>query len=215
MNEIVLHNYFRSSTSTRVRAALAIKRLQYDYVTWNLRDGAQNSQEFLAINPQGIVPALVIDGQVLTQSVPIIEYLDERFPEPALLPTNAGDRARVRALAAMVACEIHPLNNLRVLRYLKSSLGADAQAQAQWFRHWVHTTFEPLEQMLSSDSRTARFCHGDEPGLADICIFAQVLNNRRFDIEIGDYPTIERIYAACIERPDFAAAIPEVQVDAF
>lgn len=214
MSGIRLYSYFRSSTSTRVRAALALKGLSYDYVGRNLRAGEQRSDEFLAVNPQGLVPALEIDGLVLTQSLPIIEYLDERFPEPPLLPQDAAGRARVRALAAMIACEIHPLNNLRVLRYIGETFDADADAQAAWFTHWARTTLSAMEDMLAGDRNTGRFCHGDRPGLADICLYAQMLNNRRFNVDAGQWPTLSRIFAACQELPAFAQAAPEAQPDA-
>lgn len=214
MSDLILHNYFRSSTSTRVRVALGLKGLAYDYVSWNLRDNAHLSDAYLKINAQGVVPALIVDGHVLTQSIAIIEYLDELFPEPALLPGRAEDRARIRSLAAMIACEIHPLNNLRVLRHLETMFQANSEAQAKWFEHWVHATFKPLEHALSSDDRTGRFCHGDSPGLADICLFSQVLNNRRFEISLTGYPTIERIHNACLELEPFSSATPEKQIDA-
>jgi maleylpyruvate isomerase len=215
MSGLVLHNYFRSSTSTRLRAALNLKGLDYDYVAYHLRKGEQRSQSYLAINPQGLVPSLQLeDGSVLTQSLAIIEYLDETHPEPPLLPDTARARARVRALAYAIACEVHPVNNLRVLAHLKSAFGADDAATADWFRHWVRETFDPLEVMLAGDPRTGRFCHGDTPGLADVCLYAQVLNNRRFGIEMASYPTIARIFDACAALDAFARAGPERQPDA-
>ncbi|KKB86396.1 maleylacetoacetate isomerase [Devosia limi DSM 17137] len=214
MSELTLHNYFRSSTSIRVRIALALKGLDYDYVAWNLREGAQQTPEYLAINPHGVVPTLVVDGQALTQSIPIIEYLEQTVPDPALLPTSPLDRARVRGLAAMIACDIHPLNNLKVLTYLEVELGVDTEARAHWFRHWVQMTFGPLEAMLANDPRTGQFCHGDKPGLADICLYAQVMNNRRFKIGLEDYPTIARIYDACSTLAAFVQGAPEAQPDA-
>lgn len=215
MTSLVLHNYFRSSTSTRLRAALNLKGLSYDYVAHHLRKGEHRSADYLALNPQGLVPAIVLaDGTVLTQSLAIIEYIEETVPEPPLLPRNAVDRARVRALAYAIACEVHPVNNLRVLAYLKSAFGADDEAAAAWFRHWVDETFAPLEKMLGDDLRTGRFCHGDTPGLADVCLYAQVLNNRRFDVRMSAYPTIGRIFEACAALPQFAEAAPERQPDA-
>lgn len=214
MSELTLHNYFRSSTSIRVRIALALKGLDYDYVAWNLREGAQQTPEYLAINPHGVVPTLVVDGQALTQSIPIIEYLEQTVPDPALLPTSPLDRARVRGLAAMIACDIHPLNNLKVLTYLEVELGVDTEARAHWFRHWVQMTFGPLEAMLANDPRTGQFCHGDRPGLADICLYAQVINNRRFKIGLKDYPTIARIHDACSTLAAFVQGAPEAQPDA-
>ncbi|KAA0971832.1 maleylacetoacetate isomerase [Aureimonas fodinaquatilis] len=214
MSEIRLHSYFRSSTSVRVRVALAMKGLDYDYVAWNLRAAEQRSSDFLAINPQGLVPALEVDGLILRQSLPIIEYLDERFPQPALLPSDSAGRARVRALAAMIACEVHPLNNLRVLRYLQSTFAADTEAQAAWFCHWTRATLDPLESIVASAPETGVFCHGDQPGLADICVFAQFLNNRRFGLADSEWPVLARIHAACMEIAAFRAAEPDMQPDA-
>lgn len=214
MSALTLHNYFRSSTSIRVRVALALKGLDYDYVAWNLREGAQQSPDYLAINPHGVVPTLVVDGQALTQSIPIMEYLEETVPDPALLPAGPMDRARVRGLAAMIACDIHPLNNLKVLTYLEVELGVNTEARARWFRHWVQTTFGPLEAMLANDPRTGQFCHGDTPGFADICLYAQVINNRRFKMALEDYPTIARIYEACGTLAAFVQGAPEAQPDA-
>jgi maleylpyruvate isomerase len=162
-----------------------------------------------------LVPALVLqDGTVLTQSLAIIEYLDDVYPDPPLLPETAFDRARVRALAYAIACEVHPLNNLRVLAYLKQVFGADEEAAATWFRHWAIETFDPLERMLAEDPRTGRFCHGDAPGLADLCLYAQVINNRRFGVDMVPYPTIARIFEECCAKPAFAQAAPEKQPDA-
>lgn len=209
-----LHSYFRSSTSVRVRVALAMKGLDYDYVAWNLRADEQSSDAYRGINPQGLVPALEIYGLVLTQSLAIIEYLDERFPAPPLLPGDAAGRARVRALAGMIACDIHPLNNLRVLRQLERRFGAGPEAQADWVRHWVSATFDPLERLLAQSPATGRFSHGDTPGLADICLYAQVLNNERFGVSTADWPTIERINAACETLEPFRVSAPVLQPDA-
>jgi len=215
MSELVLHNYFRSSTSIRLRAALNLKGLDYAYVAHHLRKGEHRAEAFLAINPQGLVPALVLeDGGVLTQSLAIIEYLDEIHPEPPLLPREPRARARMRALAYAIACEVHAVNNLRVLGYLKSRFGANDETTAEWFRHWVTETFGPLEKMLAGDPATGRFCHGDKPGFADLCLHAQVINNRRFGVDMSPYPTIARIYDACAALPAFAKAAPENQPDA-
>lgn len=209
-----LHSYFRSSTSVRVRVALALKGVAYDYVPWNLRTLEHQSAAYRSVNPQALVPALEMDGLVLTQSLAIMEYLDERFPDPPLLPRDAAGRARVRAIAAMIGCDIHPLNNLRVLRQLEERFGANAAAQAEWFRHWVAQCFPALEQMLGETAAAGRFCHGDTPGLADICLYAQVINNRRFDIAPDRWPRIAQIFAACAALPAFAAAAPDRQPDA-
>ena len=214
MTTIRLHSYFRSSTSVRVRVALALKGLGYDYVAWNLRADEHRSRSYLDINAQGFVPALEMDGLVLTQSLPIIEYLDERFPETPLLPADSAGRARVRSLAAMVASDLHPLNNLRVLRHLESQYGADQASQAAWFRHWTRATLDPLEAVLAQSEHVGRFCHGDQPGLADICLFAQMLNNRRFGVDESAWPTLARIHKACCDLSAFDSARPERQVDA-
>jgi maleylpyruvate isomerase len=211
----ILHNYFRSSTSTRLRAALNLKGLSYDYVTYSLLKGEQRNAEFLSHNPAGLVPVLELDdGTMLTQSLAIIEYLDETHPEPPLLPRDAKGRARVRALAYMIACEVHPLNNLRVLNYLTAEFDQDDQGKVAWFTHWVHTTFEPLENLLATSPDTGRFCHGDTPGLADLCLYAQIWNNKRFKIDTQRYPTIERIFAGLDAIDAFRKASPPAQPDA-
>lgn len=210
-----LHNFFRSSTSTRLRAALNLKGLAYDYVPYVLRRGDTRKAEYLAMNPQGLVPVLEReDGSFLTQSLAIIEWLEETHPTPALLPTDPDGRARVRALAYMIACEIHPLNNLRVLGYLADRFGASEDGQKEWFTHWVATTFDALETMLACDPRTGAFCHGDVPGLADICLYAQVWNNQRFGIATSAWPTIQRIFARLDTIPAFSNAAPPRQPDA-
>jgi maleylpyruvate isomerase len=215
MAKLTLHNYFRSSTSVRVRVALNLKGLDYCYVAHHLRRGEQRSAAYRALNRQMLVPSLVLeDGTVLTQSLAIMEYLDEVHPEPPLLPADALGRARVRAIAQAIACEIHPLNNLRVLNDLRSRFGADDAAVGAWFRHWVAETFAPIEEMLATDPATGMFCHGDRPGMADICLFAQVLSNRRFDVDMNLYPTICRLYDACAAEPAFIRAAPENQPDA-
>ncbi|MER8480327.1 maleylacetoacetate isomerase [Mesorhizobium sp. M1163] len=215
MSDIVLHNYYRSSTSYRVRIALEMKGLTYDYVPHHLRHGEHREPAYLAVNPQGLVPALVLgDGTLLTQSLAIIEFLDETTPEPPLLPKDAPGRARVRMLAQMIACDIHPVNNLRVLTSLRTLFGAGDQDVANWFRHWVNEGFQPLEKILASAPETKTFCHGDTPGLADICLVAQVTSNARFGVDMTPYPTISRIHAACMALPAFWKAAPENQIDA-
>jgi maleylacetoacetate isomerase len=208
-----LYGFFRSSAAFRVRIALNLKQLDYDGAFIHLRRGDQSRPEFLGINPQGLVPALEIDGQTLIQSLPIIEYLDETHPQPPLLPGDAAGRARVRALAAIVACDIHPLNNLRVLRYLQRPLGHDQAAIGGWYNHWIARGFGALEPLLAGDRRTGAFCHGERPGLADIALVPQVVNAERYQFDLAPYPTITRIFETCMKLDAFAAAHPEQQPD--
>lgn len=210
-----LHNYFRSSTSFRVRIALGLKGLSYDYVAYHLRRGEQRGEVYRALNAQGLVPTLETDtGARLAQSLAIVEYLDEVYAEPPLLPADPLGRARVRGLAYAIACDLHPLNNLRVLQYLVDPLGHDAEAQARWFRHWVAVEFAAIEQRLAEEPETGDFCHGDSPGLADLCLVPQVVNGRRFDCDMTPYPTIRRIHETCMAIAAFAEAAPERQPDA-
>jgi maleylacetoacetate isomerase len=213
---LVLHTYFRSSASYRVRIALALKGLPYESVPVHLvrGGGEQHSAAFAALNPAELVPVLV-DGEVtLTQSLPIIEYLEEIHPAPALLPPDAPGRARVRAIAQTIACEIHPLNNLRVLQRLEASLGADQKAKSEWYAHWVELGFTALESMLSDSVATGRYCHGDTPTLADCCLVPQLYNAERFGVSLDAYPTLCRIGQTCLELPAFQQASPEAQADA-
>lgn len=215
MSEIVLHNYFRSSTSYRVRIALDLKGIAYTYVAHHLRHGEHLEPPYLSVNPQGLVPALIwSDGTMLTQSLAIIEFLDEVSPEPPLLPADALGRARVRMISQMIACDIHPINNLRVLTSLRTLFGAGDDDVANWFRHWVNETFAPLEKLVAESPETGRFCHGDEPTMADICLVAQVANNARFGVDMTPYPNIARINAACMDLPAFVKAAPANQPDA-
>jgi len=215
MAGMVLHNYFRSSTSVRVRVAFNLKGLDYVYAAHHLRRGEHRGDAYRTVNPHALVPALELaDGTVLTQSLAIIEYLEEVFPEPPLLPADPPARARVRAIAQAIACEIHPLNNLRVLNDLRTRFGADDAALKGWIHHWVGATFAPLEAMLASDGATGTFCHGDQPSMADACVYAQVITNRRFDVDMTPYPTIGRIFAAAARLPAFDRAAPENQPDA-
>lgn len=212
---IKLHNFFRSSTSTRLRAALNIKGVDVDYLAYALRKGETRTPEYLALNPAGLVPSLELeDGNVLVQSLAIIEWLDEIYPTPALLPADPLGRARVRALAYMIACEVHPLNNLRVLGYLGENFNADDAAIETWFKHWVNLTFTALETTLAGSPETGIYCHGDTPGLADLCLYAQVWNNRRFKVDLSPFPTISRIFDALDRLPEFQNAAPPKQPDA-
>jgi maleylpyruvate isomerase len=210
---MILYGYALSSASYRVRIALALKGLQVTSMPVNLRTGEQRLDEFLQINSQGFVPALSLDdGTVLTQSVAIIEYLDESHPEPPLLPQTPVARARVRALAQAIACDVHPLNNLRVLQYLEHDLRHDKATRETWYRHWVQRGFDALEPRLVRDGATGRFCHGDAPTMADVCLVPQVANARRFAVDLTPYPRITGIDAACRDLPAFQAAAPERQV---
>jgi maleylpyruvate isomerase len=210
-----LHGYFRSSAAFRVRIALNLKGLAYESVSHHLRKGEQRAPGFLKLNPMGLVPALEDGPQALSQSLAIIEYLDETHPKPPFLPNAPAERARVRALALSIACDIHPLNNLRVLTYLKNDLKvSDAQHDA-WYRHWIVEGFKGLEGMLKTGG-TGQFCHGDAPTLADICLVPQVFNAKRLldDAALAAFPTIMRIFGNCMKLEAFDKAQPSKQPDA-
>lgn len=212
---IELHNYFRSSASYRVRIALNLKGLAYDYrpVHLNRGGGEQFSPAFRELNPLSVVPVLEDGGLRLTQSLAIIEYLEERHPDPPLLPRHPAERARVRGLALAIACEIHPLNNLRVLGYLTGELGASGDAKSRWYRHWVGLGLAALESEIAHGP-PGSFCHGDAPGLADCCLIPQLFNARRFDCDLSGYPRLLTIEERCASLPAFRDAAPERQPDA-
>lgn len=211
-----LYGYWRSSAAWRVRIALGLKGLACETVPVHLlRDGGEQRQPaFLGLNPQGLVPALEDEGRVLTQSLAIIEYLEETHPAPPLLPADPAGRARVRSLAQLVACDIHPLNNLRVLEYLRDGLGHDEATRTAWVRHWVAAGLTAFEARLASESQAGEFCHGDRPGLADCCLVPQLYNARRFGCPLDAYPTLLRVEAACNGQEAFRRAAPEQQPDA-
>lgn len=212
-----LYTYWRSTAAYRVRIALNLKGLQAEQVSVHLvRDGGeQHREDYRALNPQGLVPTLVDGDQHLSQSLAIIEYLDERHAEPALLPETAAGRARVRSLAQLIGCEIHPLNNLRVLQHLEGEFGISGdRRRLDWYHHWLREGFRALEQRLASEAETGRFCHGDTPGLADLCLVPQLYNARRFELPLEDYPHLTAIDAACAELSAFRDAAPEAQPDA-
>jgi maleylacetoacetate isomerase len=212
---MTLYDTFRASAAYRVRIALNLKGVTADRVFVRLRQNAQRSDEYLALNPQGLVPSLITDdGDVLTQSLAIIEWLDETHPSPPLLPAEPAARARVRALALAVACEIHPLNNTPVLNYLTGTLGATDAQKDGWYRYWCDVGLEAIETRLVRESATGRYCHGDTPTLADVCLVPQLANARRFAVDVDAFPTLQRIDAACAELPAFAAAVPARQPDA-
>ena len=209
-----LYGYFRSSAAFRVRIALNLKNLAYETASIHLRRNEQARPEYLATNPQGLVPTLELDdGRRLIQSLAIIEYLDETFSDPPLLPRAAAERARVRGLAEIVACDIHPINNLRVLRYLAHALGQDEAAIGAWYNHWIAAGFAALEPLLAGDRSTGEFCHGDVPGLADVALVPQVVNAERYRLDMAPYPTIARIHRSCMGLAPFAAAHPDNQPD--
>ena len=210
-----LYGYFRSSAAYRVRIALGLKALEFEYVSVNLVPGVseQKSDEYLALNPQGRVPFLV-DGEIeLSQSPAILEYLDEAYAEAPLLPSGLAARARVRQLASIVGCDIHPLNNLSVLTRLKAELGADDAEVNAWYCHWIFEGFTAFEALLADSGGTGEFCHGDAPGMADVYLVPQVWNARRFGVPMDAFPTIVRIDAACNALEAFKAAAPENQPD--
>jgi maleylacetoacetate isomerase len=207
---IRLYDYFRSSACYRVRIALNLKGLAYESVDTSLLDGAQLSPEYKAKNPQGFVPMLEVDGLRITQSLAIIEWLDSYAPEPRFVPTDPTARARQMALALTIACDIHPLNNLRVLKYLGSVLGAEETARDDWYRHWVIAGFDALEAMAD---RATPFFGGDAPGIADICLVPQMFNARRFATPLDAYPNLVRIDAACTALDAFARAHPDAVKD--
>jgi len=210
----VLHNYFRSSTSYRVRIALAMKSVEYEYRSVPLLEKAHKSDAYLAMNPDGLVPTLETPDGFIGQSMAILEYLDEKHPEPALLPNDVLGRARVRSLAHSIALDIHPVNNLRLLQYIGKHFSADKDSVRSWFVHWAEQGFTAVERRLASERDTGKCCHGDVPGLADIALVAQAVNNTRFDVPTAAFPTINRIVEHCLDLPAFASAHPLNQPDA-
>lgn len=209
-----LYSYFRSSASFRVRIALALKSLPYDYRTVHLVRNEQTGPAFAAVSPQRLVPLLKDGAATLTQSMAIIEYLDEVYPEPPLMPADPLGRARVRSLSQDIACEIHPLDNLRVLRYLVKELGASEDAKNAWYRHWVEVGLEVVERQLSEQPATGTFCHGDTPTMADCLLVPQIFNAQRFDCRLDHVPTVMRIFENCMRLPAFLAAQPSACPDA-
>jgi len=207
MTKARLFDYFRSSASYRVRIALNLKGVDYESVPLNLLEGGQKGADYRAINPQGLIPALEIDGRTLVQSLAIIDYLDSTRPEPALIPADPADAARVRALALVVACDVHPLNNLRVLKYLSGPLGQPQEARDAWYRHWVAEGLAALEAMAAPGA--GRFLFGDSPTLADLCLVPQLFNARRFEVPLDDYPTLVRADAEANRLEAFGAAHPD------
>ena len=213
---LTLYSYWRSSAAYRVRIGLALKGLRYDTVPVHLvrNGGEQHAPDYAAANPQKLVPMLVHGQRRMRQSLAILEYLDEVWPEPPLLPATARGRQRVRALSQVVACDIHPLNNLRVVRFLENEWNVPQPERDVWMRHWMVEGFDAFEALLADHPSTAEFCEGQLPTLADCCLVPQLYNARRFGVDLEPYPTIRRIEAACLAHPAFDAARPENQPDA-
>lgn len=211
-----LYSYFRSSASYRVRIAMNLKNLPYDYAPIHmLREGGEQLKpEYRKLNPDALVPTFVDGDNVLHQSLAIIEYLEETHPKPPLLPAAPADRAYVRSIGLQVACEIHPLDNLRVLKYLKHTVGAADAVKDAWYLHWIELGFTSLEATLAGDSRTGKLCFGDTPTLADACLIPRVFNAQRFKVDTSRFPTIQRIYDHAMQIDAFARAAPGVQPDA-
>jgi maleylacetoacetate isomerase len=207
-----LYSFFNSSTSFRVRIALALKGLDYEYAGVNLRSGEQGGQDYRSLSPAGIVPTL-IDGDVrLTQSMAIIDYLDNRHPEPRLIPQDALQRARVLEIAQTIACEIHPINNLRVLKYLTGTLGVDEAAKSAWYKHWVNAGLSAVEALLQA-APSGAYCVGDSPTLADCCLVPQVANAQRMGCDLSKFSRVRAVYDHCMAQPAFIAAAPQNQPD--
>ena len=207
MTKPVLYDYFRSSAAYRVRIALNLKGIDYESVAVNLAEGAQKEAGYRARNPQGFVPMLEMEGQRLTQSLAIIDWIDATVPEPRLVPADPADRAHAMALALAIACDIHPLNNLRVLKYLGGPLGQDEETRNAWYAHWIAEGFAALETLAAP--RAGRFLFGDAPGIADVCLVPQMFNARRFAVPLDDFPTLLRADAEACQIPAFAAAHPD------
>jgi maleylacetoacetate isomerase len=211
-----LYSYFRSSAAWRVRIALALKGLEpeFAYVHLLRAGGEQKSADYARTNPMRLVPALETDDDgVVTQSLAICEYLEERYPEPPLLPADVGDRAYVRAIAAAIACDIHPLNNLRVLQRLTGEMGISADGRTDWYRHWIAEGFAGLETLISASGRSGLFCFGDAPTLAEVFLVPQMANARRFDCDLGPFPTLVAIDARAAALTAFTSSAPEAQAD--
>lgn len=212
---LTLHSYFRSSAAFRVRIALNLKGLDYEQIPVNLLKGEHRLEAHRRRNPQGLVPVLETEqGSALTQSMAICEYLEERYPEPPLLPESLEARARVRSLALLVACEMHPLNNVSVLGYLTDTIGVDEATKLAWYQHWVTKGFTAFEARLTQEAATGTFCHGDKPTLADVFLVPQMFNAERFNCDLSAFPTLVRIADRCRELPEFEKAAPAAQTDA-
>ena len=211
--QITLTTYFRSTAAYRVRIALNHKGIDHTLLPVNLLTGEQREDSFLAHNPQGLLPTMQIDDSVLTQSMAILEYIEETYPEQALLPEDALQRAAVRSFAHSIACDIHPLNNLRVLKYLANDLNVDEGEKLQWYHHWLEQGFSAIEKQLASNTARDHFCFGGSPTMADICLIPQVYNANRFEFDMSNYPLISEVNEHCLQLPAFAKSTPEQQPD--
>ena len=209
-----LYTFFRSSAAFRVRIALNLKGLAYDPAVISLPKGAHRGADYGAINPQRLVPALIDDGNLLTQSLAIIEYLEEKHPAPPLMPKGLLERARVRSLSLLIACEIHPLNNLRVLQHLKRALGQDENGVNTWYRHWIAEGLSKFEADLTQTAGTGKFCQDDAPTMADCCLVPQIFNAQRYECDLAPYPATMRVFDACMKLEAFDKAQPMNQPDA-
>lgn len=206
-----LYDFFRSSAAFRVRIALHVKGVTYESIPKVFAKNEHRAADYLAVNPQGLIPALAIDATVISQSLAIIEYLNDRYPEPPFLPADALARAQVRSMALAIACDIHPLNNLRVLNYLRQDLAQDEDGVNRWYRHWVTTGFQGLEAQVATHSTAKRHCFSDSLSLADLCLVPQMYNARRFNVDLTPFPTLVAISSHLESWPAFAAARPEGQ----
>ena len=211
---IKLYGYFRSSAAYRIRIALNLKGIEYQDEFVHLRKNEQSKALFQSLNPQGLVPVLDDENNVISQSIAILEYLEEKYPVPPFLPKTSAERAYVRSIALAIACDIHPLNNLRILRYLDYNFKLEEEQRNEWYRHWIKTEFRALETKISSAGHSGMFCLGDTPGMADICLVPQIANARRFNCDLNDYPMLVEIDSNCRQLEEFQRAAPENQPDA-
>ena len=211
-----LYGYWRSTAAYRVRIALALKNIAVIDIPVQLvkEGGEQHQQLYRSINPQGLVPALDIGGSIITQSMAILEYLDEQYPEPPLLSEDPVLRAQIRAFCQSIVCDIHPLNNLRVLQFLQGSMAVNEEQKMDWYQHWVKTGFEALEAVIDQTNRVQPYCFGELPSMADICLIPQIYNANRFDCAMDNYPNLQRINHNCLQLEAFESTLPENQQDA-
>jgi maleylacetoacetate isomerase len=209
-----LYSFFRSSAAFRVRIALNLKGLRWESSAIDLVKGEHHTLQFEQVNPQRAIPALLDGNQTLIQSMAIVEYLEETHPDPPLLPATTGERSWVRAIAQLIACDIHPLNNLRVMKYLKKDLGVGQEQRDAWVRHWIGEGFSNLEAMIKRHPQTGPFCHGNSPTIADVFLVPQIFNARRAKMDLSAYPTLLRIFDSCMALPAFDLAQPMKQPDA-